>query len=154
MAEVKLAMQRGPAGFEKLVVLKVLHEELAKDKAVVDMLLDEAKYSALIKHPNVVDTYELGEVDGQYFIAMEYLEGEPLLSVLDKGASDPAKKLDALSMARIIADTAEGLDAAHTLKSRDGKPLNFVHHDISLGNIFVLYSGQVKLLDFGVAKVA
>jgi len=153
MADVKLAMQRGPAGFEKLVVLKLVHEALASDKQIVDMLLDEAKLSALIKHPNVVDVYELGEADGRYFIAMEYLEGEPLLSVLDRGISN-GKRLDPLSMARIIADTAEGLDAAHVLKSRDGKPLNLVHHDISLGNIFVLYSGQVKLLDFGVAKVA
>ena len=153
MADVKLAMQRGPAGFEKLVVLKLVHEALASDKQIVDMLLDEAKLSALIKHPNVVDVYELGEADGRYFIAMEYLEGEPLLSVLDRGINN-GKRLDALSMARIIADTAEGLDAAHVLKSRDGKPLNLVHHDISLGNIFVLYSGQVKLLDFGVAKVA
>ncbi len=151
MADVKLGLQRGPGGFEKLVALKVLHEELQSDKQVVAMLLDEAKWSALIKHPNVVEVYEHGEADGKSFIAMEYLEGEPLLAVLDKGFTGQ-KRLDPLSMARIIADTAEGLDAAHTLKTRDGKPLNLVHHDISLGNIFVLYGGQVKLLDFGVAK--
>nr|MBA3391056.1 serine/threonine protein kinase [Deltaproteobacteria bacterium] len=154
MADVKLALQRGPGGFEKLVVLKLVHEELASQKQVVDMLLDEAKLAALIKHPNVVDIYELGEADGRYFIAMEYLEGEPLLAVLDKGTGAAGKPIDALSMARIVADTAEGLDAAHQLKTRDGKSLGVVHHDISLGNIFVLYSGQVKLLDFGVAKAS
>ncbi len=154
MADVKLALQRGPGGFEKLVVLKLVHEELASQKQVVDMLLDEAKLAALIKHPNVVDIYELGEADGRYFIAMEYLEGEPLLAVLDKGTGAAGKRIDSLSMARIVADTAEGLDAAHQLKTRDGKSLGVVHHDISLGNIFVLYSGQVKLLDFGVAKAS
>ena len=153
MADVKLALQRGPAGFEKLVVLKLVHAELASDPQIVDMLLGEAKLSALIKHANVVDVYELGEADGRYFIAMEYLEGEPLLAILDQGVT-ANKRLDPLSMARIVADTAEGLEAAHALKGRDGKPLHLVHNDISLGNIFVLYSGQVKLLDFGVANAA
>ncbi|MBA3499721.1 MAG: protein kinase, partial [Deltaproteobacteria bacterium] len=109
MAEVKLAIQRGPSGFEKLVVLKLLHEELASDKSVVEMLTDEAKLSALIKHPNVIEVYELGEEAGRHYIAMEYLEGESLLSILDKCAS--GKKLDPLSTARVVADTAEGLDA-------------------------------------------
>ena len=152
MADVKLAMQHGPTGFEKLVVLKILHDDLANDPVTVEMMRDEAKLSALVKHPNVVDVFELGESDGHTFIAMEYLEGESLLSLLDKGVS--GKRLDPLSMARIAADVAEGLDAAHTLKSPEGRPLTVVHHDISLGNIFVLYSGHVKLLDFGVAKVA
>jgi serine/threonine protein kinase len=149
MADVTLALQREP---KKLVVIKRVHEELAADRALVDMLLAEAKLSAQIKHPNVVEVFEHGEADGRSFIAMEYLEGEPLLGVLDKGFAGP--KLDPLSMARIVADTAKGLEAAHALKSPEGKPLGIVHHDISLGNIFVLYSGNVKLLDFGVAKVS
>ena len=85
MAEVQLALQRGPAGFEKLVVVKLVHDSLATQKAFVDMLLDEARLAALVKHPNVVDIYDLGEADGRYFIAMEYLEGEPLLAVLRAG---------------------------------------------------------------------
>ncbi|HET9990295.1 MAG TPA: serine/threonine-protein kinase, partial [Kofleriaceae bacterium] len=150
MAEVQLALQRGPAGFEKLVVVKLVHGELATQKAFVDMLLDEARVAALVKHPNVVDIYDLGEADGKYFIAMEYLEGEPLLSVLRAGRE--GKRLDPLSTARLIADTAEGLDAAHELRSMAGERLELVHHDISLGNIVVLYNGSVKLVDFGVAK--
>ncbi len=150
MAEVQLALQRGPAGFEKLVVVKLVHAELATQKAFVDMLLDEARVAALVKHPNVVDIYDLGEADGKYFIAMEYLEGEPLLSVLRAGRE--GKRLDPLSTGRLIADTAEGLDAAHELRSMAGERIELVHHDISLGNIVVLYSGQVKLVDFGVAK--
>ncbi len=150
MAEVQLAIQRGPAGFEKLVVVKLVHENLASQKAFVDMLLDEARLAALVKHPNVVDIYDLGEVDGRYFIAMEYLEGEPLLSLLRAGRD--GKRLDVMSTARMIADAAEGLDAAHELHSLGGDPIELVHHDVSLGNIVVLYNGQVKLVDFGVAK--
>ncbi len=150
MAEVQLALQRGPAGFEKLVVVKLVHGHLATQKTFVDMLLDEARVAALVKHPNVVDIYDLGEVEGRYFIAMEYLEGEPLLAVLRAGRE--GKRLDPLSTARLIADTAEGLDAAHELRSMAGDPIELVHHDVSLGNIVVLYNGQVKLVDFGVAK--
>ena len=149
MADVQLAVQRGASGFEKLVVLKLLHEELANDPQTVEMLIDEAKLATQIKHPNVIEVYELGEADGKRFIAMEYLEGEPLLAILDKSATATPgdnKRLDPLSFARIVADTAGALDAAHARK--------IVHHDVSLGNIFVLYSGQVKLLDFGVAKAA
>lgn len=150
MAEVQLAIQRGPAGFEKLVVVKLVHENLAAQKGFVDMLLEEAKVAALVKHPNVVDIYDLGSADGRYFIAMEYLEGEPLLAVLRAGRE--GKRLDPLSTARLIADTAEGLDAAHELRTMAGEPIELVHHDVSLGNIVVLYNGQVKLVDFGVAK--
>src|SRR5690349_1067327 len=150
MAEVQLALQRGPAGFEKLVVVKLVHENLASQKSVVDMLLDEARVAALVKHPNVVDIYDLGMVDGRYFIAMEYLEGEPLLALLRAGRD--GQRLDPLSTVRLIADTAEGLDAAHELRSLAGEPLGLVHHDVSLGNIVVLYNGQVKLVDFGVAR--
>lgn len=152
MAEVQLALQRGPAGFEKLVVVKLVHDALATQKAFVDMLLDEARVAALVKHPNVVDIYDLGQAEGRYFIAMEYLEGEPLLAVLRAGRE--GKRLDALSTGRLIADTAEGLDAAHELRSMSGERLELVHHDISLGNIVVLYNGQVKLVDFGVAKAS
>lgn len=152
MAEVHLAIQRGPAGFEKLVVIKIIHGHLQSQPAFVEMLLDEARLAALVKHPNVVDIYDLGEANARNYVAMEYLEGEPLLAVLRAGSE--GRRLDPLSTARIIADTAEGLDAAHRLKGRDGTPIELVHHDVSLGNIVVLYTGQVKLVDFGVAKAA
>ena len=150
MAEVQLAIQRGPAGFEKLVVVKLVHANLATQRSFVDMLLEEARMAALVKHPNVVDIYDLGEAEGRYFIAMEYLEGEPLLSVLRAGRE--GKRLDPLSTARLVSDTAEGLEAAHELRTMAGEPIELVHHDVSLGNIVILYNGQVKLVDFGVAK--
>jgi serine/threonine protein kinase len=121
MAEVQLALQRGPAGFEKLVVVKLVHDNLATQKAFVDMLLDEARLAALVKHPNVVDIYDLGQAEGRYFIAMEYLEGEPLLAVLRAGRE--GKRLDPLSTGRLIADTAEGLDAAHELRNMHGEAI-------------------------------
>ncbi len=152
MAEVQLAIQRGPAGFEKLVVVKLVHENLVAQAGFVEMLLEEAKVAALVKHPNVVDIYDLGEAEGRYFIAMEYLEGEPLLAVLRAGRE--GKRLDPMSTARLVADTAEGLDAAHELRTMAGDPIELVHHDVSLGNIVVLYNGQVKLVDFGVAKAS
>jgi serine/threonine-protein kinase len=150
MAEVQLAIQRGPAGFEKLVVVKLVHANLATQKSFVDMLLEEARMAAMLKHPNVVDIYDLGEAEGRYFIAMEYLEGEPLLAVLRAGRE--GKRLDPLSTARLISDAAEGLEAAHELRTMGGEAIELVHHDVSLGNIVVLYNGQVKLVDFGVAK--
>ncbi len=150
MAEVHLAVRRGPDGFEKLVVLKLIHEHLATQQAFVDLLLDEGRLSGMIKHPNVVEVYDSGVLAGRPFVAMEFLAGEPLLAVLRAGGD--GKRLDPLSTARVIADTAEGLEAAHRLKSRDGKPLGLVHHDVSLGNVIVLDSGGVKLVDFGVAK--
>jgi hypothetical protein len=151
MAEVLLAIQRGPADLEKPVVIKVVHEHLASQPAFTQMLLDEARHAGMIRHPNVVEIYELGEEAGRHFLVMEYLEGEPLLDVL-RLAGEGGARLDPWSAARVIADTAEGLDAAHRLRSPDGQPIELVHHDVSLGNIVVLYSGRVKLVDFGVAK--
>jgi serine/threonine protein kinase len=150
MAEVHLARQRGPMGFEKLVVVKTIHGHLAAQRDFIEMLLEEARIAALVKHANVVDIYDLGEVDGAYFIAMEYLEGEPLLAILRAGKQ--GTRLDPLSTTRLIADCAEGLHAAHELHAMSGQPLSVVHHDVSPGNVMVLYSGEVKLVDFGVAK--
>jgi len=150
MAEVHLAMQRGPGGFEKLVVIKLIHDHMANKPEFVEMLLDEGRLAGMIKHPNVIDIYDLGEAEGRYFVAMEYLDGEPLLAVLRRGVE--GERLDPLSTARVIADTAEGLEATHRLKSHDGQPLGLIHHDVSLGNIVVLSTGAVKLVDFGVAK--
>jgi serine/threonine protein kinase len=151
MAEVHLARQRGPKKFQKLVVLKLVHSKLASKPAVAEALLDEARIAALVKHPNVVDIYDLGEEKGNYFIAMEYLEGESLAAILKASRSGP--RLDPFSTARIIADCAAGLHAAHELRDLKGDPLELVHQDVTPGNVIVLYGGQVKLVDFGVAKV-
>jgi serine/threonine protein kinase len=151
MAQVYLARQRGPANFEKVVVVKTIHPHLAEKEAFIEMLLDEARIAALLKHPCVVDIYDLGLEDDTYFIAMEYLSGEPLLSVLRAGRVKE-RPLDIHGTARIIADVADGLHAAHELRDNAGHHLELVHRDVTPGNIVVLYNGQVKIVDFGIAK--
>ena len=151
MAEVHLARQRGPRQFEKIVVVKTVRAALASRPELATMLLEEARIAALVKHPNVVDIYDLGEEHGTFFIAMEYLEGESLSAILK--VSRGGKRLDPFSTARIIGDCAAGLHAAHELRSLAGEPLELVHQDVTPGNVIVLYTGQVKLVDFGVAKV-
>ena len=150
MAEVYLARQLGPMNFQKVVVVKKIHPNLARQKEFIGMLLDEARISALIKHPRVVDIYDLGVSRGTYFIAMEYLSGQPLTNVITRGRV--RAPLDVYSTARLIADAAEGLHAAHNLKTLSGRALELVHRDVSPSNIIVLYDGSVKLVDFGVAK--
>src|SRR5689334_23093601 len=124
MAEVYLARQRGPRQFEKLVVVKVVHPQVAPQPGIASMLLDEARIAGLIKHPNCVDVYDLGEEDGTFFIVMEYLEGESLAAILRASRQGP--RLDPFSTAKIIAECAAGLHAAHELKALDGTPLHVV----------------------------
>jgi serine/threonine-protein kinase len=154
-ADVYLAVSRGPMGFSKLVVVKRLRDTLAAEASFLDMFLDEARLAARLNHPNVVHTYEVGEQDGHYFIAMEYLDGQSLQSVLrvlakNKNGSD----LGPTACARIVADALAGLHYAHELKDYDGTPLDIIHRDVSPHNVFVTYDGQVKLVDFGIAKAA
>jgi serine/threonine protein kinase len=151
MAQVYLARQRGPANFEKVVVVKTIHPHLAEKESFIEMLLDEARIAALLKHPCVVDIYDLGLEDDTYFIAMEYLSGEPLLSVLRAGRVKN-RPIDIHGTARIISDVADGLHAAHELRDNAGHHLELVHRDVTPGNVVVLYNGQVKIVDFGIAK--
>ncbi|HEY8145507.1 MAG TPA: serine/threonine-protein kinase [Kofleriaceae bacterium] len=150
MAEVYLARLRGPMNFQKAVVVKVIHPHLASQEEFLRMLLDEARLSALIKHPRVVDIYELGCEEGVYFIAMEFIAGQPLTAVMGSGIA--GRPLDPCSIARVIADAADGLHAAHELKGASGNTLGLVHRDVSPGNIMVLHDGGVKIVDFGIAK--
>ena len=152
MASVILARQRGPAGFEKVVVVKVVHPHMAQDQVAINMLLDEAKVASQIDHQNVVHTYELGEAAGTFYIVMEYLAGESLAQVIKAGRAGQQPAFDPYLAARIVADAAAGLHHAHDLKDFAGIPLEVVHRDVSPGNIVVLYNGAVKVVDFGIAK--
>ncbi len=151
MAKVILARQRGIGGFERAVVIKVIHPHLAHDKAVVNMLLDEARLAAQIVHHNVVQTYELDEAHGTFYIVMEYLAGESLAQVI-KRALRRTNLVPPRYAAHLIANVCEGLHAAHEAVDVEGNRLGVIHRDISPGNIVVLYSGTVKLVDFGIAK--
>ncbi|CAN5869187.1 hypothetical protein BH11MYX2_BH11MYX2_27560 [soil metagenome] len=151
MASVILARQRGPAGFEKVVVIKIVHPHMANDAVAVNMLLDEARLAAQIDHPNVVHTYELGEAYGTFYIVMEYLAGESLAQV-QKEARLRQQPMSPLLAAKIVGDAAEGLHFAHELADYNGNHLGIVHRDVSPGNIVVQYNGVVKVVDFGIAK--
>ncbi|HEY5938293.1 MAG TPA: protein kinase [Kofleriaceae bacterium] len=150
MARVMLARHLGPVGFEKLVVVKVIHPRLAETPGAIGMLLDEARVAAQINHQNVVQTYELGEAHGTFYIVMEYLAGETLQQIVETAALGPS--LDPRMAARIVAAAAEGLHFAHELEDARGRNLGLVHRDVSLGNVIVLYNGGIKVVDFGIAK--
>lgn len=155
MASVYLARIDGASGFEKLVALKRIHRHLAKEKGYVDMFLDEARIAARITHPNVCSVFDFGEADGEHYIAMEYLLGEPLSRLCGRVARNQAHRRDRLlplRMARIIADACEGLHAAHELKDANGDLLHVVHRDVSPRNLFVTYDGAVQVVDFGIAS--
>jgi eukaryotic-like serine/threonine-protein kinase len=149
-ADVYLAVADGPAGFRKLVVLKVLRQNLSSDDQFRAMFLGEAKLSARLHHPNVVQTNEVLEVDGTPVIVMEYLEGQPLSQVIVRGRD--AGFTQAMQL-RVLVDALHGLHAAHELTDFDGTALGVVHRDVSPQNIFVTLEGQTKVLDFGIAKI-
>lgn len=151
MAHVYLALVTGLAGFSKLVVLKVMRDELREHPASLNMFLGEARLAARMNHPNVVQTSEVGEDAGRYFICMEYLEGQTLSRLLKK-TIDGTLPLGA--RLEIMCQMLEGLSYLHGFTDLDGTPLGLVHRDISPNNIFITFDGSVKVLDFGVAKAA
>ncbi len=150
MAQVHLAVSRGLGGFNKLVVLKRLE---SSDESFRQMFLDEARLAALLQHPHVVQTYEVSETDGSYFIAMEYLDGQPLDKII-REMKKADRYLEPRLCARIVADALSGLHYTHELCDYGGVPLSIVHRDVSPHNLFLTYEGNVKVLDFGVAKTA
>ena len=150
MGEVYVAQMGGAAGFEKQVVIKRILPQLARDEQFVDMFLDEARITAQLNHPNICQVFDLGEIDGEYFIAMEYLAGLPLSRVVEKhGHGD----LDLRIAAGIVVQACEGLAYAHDFADPARRIEGIVHRDVSPQNLFVTAPGLVKVLDFGVAKL-
>jgi eukaryotic-like serine/threonine-protein kinase len=149
MAGVYLAVAQGLAGFNKLLVIKQLERHFAEDPEFLAMFLNEARLAARLSHANIVQTYQIGADGGQYFIAMEYLEGQSLHHVV--------RRLGRAAMPlglhiRVLVDALAGLEYAHNITDYDGTPLALVHRDVSPQNVFVTYDGRVKLVDFGIAK--
>lgn len=151
MANVFLAVAKGVGGVNKLVVLKALLPEMVSDPEALSMFLDEARLAAQLNHANVVQTYEVGTEGNRHVIVMEYLEGQSFWNVLKRAAITDRKMSLAMQL-RVVSSTLEGLHYAHELRSYDGTPLELVHRDVSPQNVFLTYDGQVKVLDFGIAK--
>jgi serine/threonine-protein kinase len=149
MADVYLAVMRGPIDISKIVVVKEMRRELTEDPDFVGMFLDEARLAARLNHPNVVQTYEVGCEDQRYFLAMEYLDGIPYVRILRMRERVP---VPFAIHARILCDTLAGLHYAHELADFDGTPLHVVHRDVSPQNVLVTFGGGVKVVDFGIAK--
>jgi len=153
MADIFLAKQRGAQGFEKLVVVKRILPNYAADPEFVGMFLDEGRLAANLTHPNIVQTFDLGEDAGCYFIAMEYVAGESLVAMA-RAARLKGKLIDDRIAVRLISHAALALDHAHRQTDVMGTPLNIVHRDVSPQNLLVTYDGQLKVVDFGIAKAA
>ena len=153
MGEVFLARQEGIQGFEKLLVIKTLLPHLTQNKEFVEMFLDEARLAARLAHPNVIQIFDLGQVEDVFYIAMEYVHGEDLKRMW-KQAYHAKRTIPTPIAVRIVADAAAGLGYAHRLANAEGQPLGLVHRDVSPQNILLTFDGGVKLIDFGVAKAA
>lgn len=150
MASVYLAQLRGDHRFSKWVALKVVHAKHAGDPRFEKMFLTEARIAARIDHPNVGQVFDSGVVDGTPYLAMEYLSGKTLQKLFSEARAHRIPFPLPIA-ARIIADAALGLHAAHELRDDNGASIGVVHRDVSPHNIFILYSGATKLMDFGIA---
>ncbi|MFC1609800.1 serine/threonine-protein kinase [Myxococcota bacterium] len=153
MGEIYLARQVGAGRFDRLVVLKTLLPELARQAESVGQFLDEARVAATLNHPNIVATYEVGQWGDDYVIAMEYVRGVNLGRLL-QAALDANIEIPLVVAVRIVRDAALALDHAHVATDTSGKSLGIVHRDIGLHNIMVRTDGVTKVVDFGIAQAA
>jgi eukaryotic-like serine/threonine-protein kinase len=151
MAEIYVAKTMGLGGFEKLAALKLVHPHLSADPQFVRMLIDEAKILVLLTHANIAQVFDLGCIDGTYFIAMEYVDGIDVQG-LSRAAARLGRELPVPVCCFIVSEMLNGLDYAHRKRDQGGRPLGIVHRDISPQNVVVSRGGEVKLVDFGIAK--
>lgn len=151
MALLYLARRRGVGGFNRLVVLKLVHPDLVEDAAMTSLFLAEARISAHVAHPNVVHVEEVGRVGDTYFIAMEYVHGVSLAELL-QSLSDRRLRMSPKLCVWVAAQLAEALHAVHEARGENDAPLHIVHRDVSPQNVLIGHTGHVKLIDFGIAK--
>lgn len=152
MAELFLALQKSMAGFEKLIVIKRILPSMNQDQAFIEMLLHEARIAATLSHPNIVQIFDVGQCDGLYYIAMEHVHGEDIRSIVRQMKKKGVSEFPLEHALQIILGMCSGLAYAHDKRDLDGSPLNIVHRDISPQNVVVTFSGDVKIVDFGIAK--
>jgi eukaryotic-like serine/threonine-protein kinase len=151
MATVYEAEQIGPQGFAKRIALKVIHPKYAEHREWLQLFIDEAKLSANLMHGNIVQIYQLGDVDGAFFMAMEFIQGPTLRSIIDRHR-ELAEQMPAPLAAYIASRVCRALDFAHNFIDPRGRRLDIVHRDVSPGNVLITWDGHIKLADFGIAK--
>jgi eukaryotic-like serine/threonine-protein kinase len=151
MAELHLALTRGIGGFEKYVALKMIHPNFSSDDHFIEMLVDEAKITVQLQHANIGQIFDLGRVGDTYYIAMEYVDGCDLYKLLRR-AAEKDRPFPVEIAAYICKEVCSGLDHAHRKRDMDGRPLGIIHRDISPQNVLISTSGEVKVVDFGIAK--
>ena len=153
MAEVFKAKAFGIEGFERLVAVKKILSSIAEDTEFIKMFIDEAKLSGQLQHANVAHIFDLGRVNDSYYIALEYVAGKDLRLIWER-SREMRQLLPVDMVCYVISKVCDGLEYAHNKTDAAGQPLNIVHRDVSPQNILVSYEGDVKLIDFGVAKAA
>src|SRR5688572_27264943 len=153
MAEVFVAKAFGVEGFERILAIKKILPTMAEDEEFITMFIDEARISVQLNHANVVHIHELGKHEDTYYIAMEYVAGRDLRTILERYRR--RKEIMPTAQAVFVASKmCEGLDYAHRKKDARGVDLNIIHRDVSPQNILCSYEGEVKIIDFGIAKAA
>ncbi len=152
MADAFLAVATGMSGFRKLCVVKRVREGTGNEPQLRQMLLAEARLASLLEHPNVVQTFEVGEAEGGVYLAMEFLRGQPVHRFAQEIMAKD-RVIDPRIAALIVSDALRGLHYVHELRDFDDRALGLIHRDVSPHNLFLTYDGQVKVLDFGIAKL-
>lgn len=153
MSELYMGKITGAKGFEKLVAIKKILPHLTSEETLVSSFIDEAKLAAFLQHQNIVQIYDFGIMEDTYFITMEYLVGKDIRFVIEK-SKQTNHHLSVENALHITTRICDGLYYAHNLKNFQGEPQNIIHRDIGPQNIFITYDGQVKIIDFGIAKAA
>ena len=153
MADLFLCRQTGPMGFEKVAAVKKIRGRHADDSEFLTMFMDEARIAALLNHPNIAQIYELGNEGGSPFLAMEFVSGRSLSAIFKKSLTRGLTMPEHI-VAGIMSGIVRGLAYAHERRAPNGQPLNLVHRDVTPQNVLVSHDGQVKLVDFGIAKAA
>jgi serine/threonine protein kinase len=153
MAEVFRAKSYGVEGFERLLAIKRILPSMGEDKDFISMFVDEAKIAGQLSHPNIGQIFELGRAQDSHYIAMEYIWGKDLLQILNR-CRKRGEVMPIGLACFVVAKVAEGLDYAHKKRDPHGTPLEIVHRDCSPQNVLVSYEGEVKIIDFGIARAA
>ena len=153
MAEVFRAKAFGVEGFERLVAVKRILSNIAEDKEFIRMFIEEAKLSVQLNHANIAQIFDLGVVDSSYYIALEHVHGRDLRGIFDR-CRQLGEAMPVAQACFVAMKVCEGLDYAHNKRDQSGRELSLVHRDVSPQNILVSFEGEVKLIDFGIAKAA